>query len=453
MRSVLAGGVFLEPGHPDALELRRRHRCPNPDRKRLEDLARRRGWKRTRLPPPWVDAGAELPEPHPWAGGIALPRHGDLGDLESQDFRVLPPAPTETLKLELRPYQAQAFQAWRDRGEGLIQAPCGSGKTAIGLAAIALSPTPALVLVHTKDLLEQWVARTHSALGLRAEVCRDGSGPRQGRLVVATVQTVSTWPFWERHAWGKGFGFVVVDEAHHTPADTFTQVLLTLPGRLRLGLTATPERPDGLTPFMRWHLGPTAAAIAQEDLVGAGVVLAPIVRFVPTACSVGQREEWGEMVSRLLGDEGRTALIVREAAELVRAGRQVLVLTERVAHAEQLAEGLRATGCVAEALHGELTPTIRRQRLAEAASGQLRAIVATQLADEGLDLPALSGLVLTCPQRGHGRLRQRIGRVSRTCAGKRDAVVIDLVDGGWLERLWRSRARVYRELGCRVGTP
>ncbi len=451
MTTVLAGGLFLEPGHPGAMEARRRHRLANPDHVRAKKIALVKGWRRFRLPPPWLDAGMILPPPHPWAGGVALPRRGLLEDLgDPVDCRSSPPAPGLPLELELRPYQARALAAWAHDEEGLVVAPCGSGKTVIGLAAIARTPSPALVLVHTRDLVHQWAERAHDALGLDPVVCAEGSRPLTGRLVVATIQTAVTWPFWDRHAWGKAFGLVVVDECHHVPAATVSEVLLSLPARRRLGLSATPERQDGLTPILHWHLGPTAAAIAQEDLLEAGVVIAPAVVPVRTGYRARLGDEWGTMLSTLVTDHRRTELAADLAVRLAAEGRQVLVLTERVSHAGELAELVRARGVRAAALHGDLGARERREHLEDAAAGSLRVLVATQLADEGLDLPALSALVLTCPQRATGRLRQRVGRIARPAPGKRDAIVLDLVDDGWLARLWGPRSRLYRELGCEV---
>ena len=77
-------------------------------------------------------------------------------------------------------------------------------------------------------------------------------------------------------------------------------------------------------------------------------------------------------------------------------------------------------------------------------------LVATQLADEGLDMPSLDALILAVPQRNPGRLEQRVGRVSRSAPGKAAADVYDLVDGGWAGKLWWARRKVYLRLGCAI---
>jgi len=444
---VLAGGIYLPPGHPREEEIRWQLRLPNPERERVAKL--RRQGRRIRQPEPWVEACVVLPEGHAWYGGLAVPRHGI--ELDVDDRRTAPAATPLPFSPILRPYQSDALQAWQAAGEeGLVEAPCGSGKTVIGLAAVACTPTPALVLVHTHDLLNQWAERAQSEWW-DVEVIADGSGPKDGRLVVATIQTLYQWDFWERHRWARQFGLVVQDEAHHVPAMMFSEVMLTLPARRRLALSATPERSDGLTQILHWHCGPTVYQVEQEVLVDAAVVLAPDVEPVRTGWEPDERIEWTKMINRATLDEPRNDLLLRRLRRETDKGARILVLTERREHAELIAGQLQDAWIGAVAVHSRLKDRDRKARLEAVASDDAQVLVATQLADEGLDLPALDTLVLTCPQKGGGRLRQRVGRVSRTAVGKGGAKVLDLVDSGWLAKLWYSRERTYRELGCRVG--
>lgn len=414
-----------------------------PNAAHAQALRMRERGKRVPMPPATIDPCLwsanciDLPRRAPWGGTVA-------------DWTVLPTATAIPTTLVLRDYQRRALGAWwtSDRN-GLIEAPCGAGKTAMGLTAVCHAPTPALVLVHTKDLLRQWAERAE-AVGIRADVIADGKAPVTGRLVVATMQTVIRWGAQERREWGATFGLVVTDEAHHVPADTWGRVLYDLPGRWRLGLSATPDRTDGLTPLLGLHIGPTRARVEQADLVGAGVVLAPRVHRVLTGWAPTPGIEFVEMITEATEHDGRNASIVSIVERLVLAGRQVLVQTERVEHTNLLAGWLAEVGVLAVAVHAKLGKKEREARLRSVERGTARVLVATQLADEGLDLPTLDALVLAVPQRNAPRLQQRVGRVSRTAKGKTDAVVIDLIDGGIAERLWWTRLRVYKALGCAI---
>ena len=422
---------------------RARETLSMPNRAYEQALKMREKGRRMPLPPEMIDPVYE------GADAIAVPRRCPIEGVGAEDRRVRPIAERHAQAVEPRAYQAQALRAWADAGgEGVVEAPCGAGKTVIGMSAIVRCPTPALVLVHTGDLVAQW-AGVAEQWGVPAEVCAEGSGLKVGRLVIATIQGVSRLPFADVQEWGKGFGLVVTDECHHVPADTWSRTLYALPGRWRLGLTATPDREDGLTPLLHWHNGPTVATIDHADLVEAGVIIAPRVIRIDTGWEP-EAEDWGEMLTEATQNDQRNDLLLSTVHKLVANGRHVMIQTERTAHAESLATLLCEAGILAGALHGKVPEKRRAERLAAAARGDLRVITATQLGDEGLDLPILDALVLGVPQRNPGRLEQRIGRVSRARPGKKDALVIDLVDDGSLSRLWWARRKVYQRLGCEL---
>ena len=438
MKPYIAGGLWL-PSGPAADALAALVRLPN--KAHAVAVAMREKGRRVPLPAELVDPCAYR---GPWVG---FPRASQL-EVERDDRRTLPTAARMTHGATLRPYQRAALATWwKGTREGVIEAPCGAGKTMIGLVAAASVDTPAVVLVHTRDLLAQWI-EAGARVGVEVVGIAEGQGPTAGRVVVATMQTAITWAPQERETWGAGFGLVIVDEAHHAPCATMGELLYDLPGRYRLGLTATPTRSDGHTPFMHGHLGPTVARIDRAALVAAGVTFAPSVWRVPTGWQSPEGVEYVEMVSAAADDPGRNDVLLTLARRLVGEGRSVLIQTERKDHAEYLAGEL---GDVAVAVTGDVSAKERARRLAAVRDGSVRVLVATQLADEGLDLPGLDALIVGVPQRNAARLEQRVGRVSRSAAGKSRADVYDLVDEGAAGRLWYARAKVYRALGCQIG--
>lgn len=350
----------------------------------------------------------------------------------------------------LRGYQREALAAWWKHKAGIIVAPCGAGKTAIGLTAVLHLPTPALVLVHTGDLLRQWRERAE-ALGIKVATVSEGNGPVRARLVIATMQTLALWPFWQLAEWGAGFGLVIVDEAHHVPCATLTDVLYELPGRYRLGLTATPTRADGLTPILLGHMGPIRAEVSRQALAEAGAIIVPRVERIATAWEPDAEADYVQMVTAATEDAGRNIQIADLAATAVQASRHVLIQTERVEHAKVLSRLIGDRhGLGSVAVYGALTAKARALALSQVASGACPILIATQLADEGLDLPILDTLILGVPQRNAARLEQRVGRIARPAPGKVDAIVYDLLDGGLAARLQWARLKVYRMMGCQV---
>jgi len=347
----------------------------------------------------------------------------------------------------LRGYQREALAAWWRHKSGVIVAPCGAGKTAIGLTAVLHLDTPALVLVHTGDLLRQWQERA-VALGIEVATVSEGNKPIPARLVIATMQTLAMWKLAE---WGAGFGLVIVDEAHHVPCATLTDVLYELPGRYRLGLTATPTRADGLTPILLGHMGPIRATVSREALAEAGAIIVPRVERVATGWEPDADAEYVEMITDATEDDNRNMQIADIAAAAVKAGRHVLIQTERVKHSKVLSRLIGDRhGLGSVAVYGALGPKARALALSQVASGVCPILIATQLADEGLDLPVLDTLILGVPQRNAARLEQRVGRIARPAAGKVDAIVYDLVDSGLAARLQWARLKVYRMMGCQV---
>ncbi len=442
---ILPPGRDLSPAEQAGLSL------PNPDHRRWKSL--RRKYSRMPEPPKQIASWGALPPPHPWAGAVVLPRQAPRPEgMVVLDRTVAPEAPPLESRWELRPYQARALRSWVDDGrQGVVLAPCGAGKTVIGCAAIGATPTTALVLVHTLDLAKQWQDRLQAQLGVQATLLGGGQRQAPGRVTIATFQTLATMEPADLAAFGRVFGLVIVDEAHHVPAATFAAVLSALPGRFRLGLTATPDREDGLEQLLWWHLGHVVAEIQSAELREAGVIMAPTVYQFPSGWHGPMEFEWTELLEQAANDTVRNQRMLDQIDQLARDGRQVLVLTQRVEHASLLARRCNRLGHSAAELTGKMSKVNRAEVLLRASKGLLSVVTATTVADEGLDLPDLDALVLALPCKASGRLEQRVGRVMRASQGKRTPLVLDLVDEHpGLVRLAQTRAALYRRLGATV---
>lgn len=343
-----------------------------------------------------------------------------------------------------RDYQRPAIDALEARGGGLVVAPCGAGKTGIGVLLAARLGVPTLVLVHTSDLARQWMARVREWVP-GVTVGRVGGGKAQWdrQVVVATLQTLArrSWEDLRRDA--APFGLLLADEVHHVAATSWLRVMAALPIAMRVGLSATPERKDGLTPWIHLSVGPTVHTIEQGDLEDRGRTLRPDIVWLRTGHEVEEHEHAAHTMRGVLEDVSRRVAVVDCVDRLMRRGRRVLVLTSLVDHAQWLAE---AVGGVA--LVGSVTAKRRAEALERFRSGELRVLVATQLADEGLDLPECDTVVLEAPSSHRAAVQQRIGRACRPMPGKPTPLVVDVVDRGrWAQRKQRAREALYRSLG------
>lgn len=345
---------------------------------------------------------------------------------------------------ELRGYQSGAVDTFVDsKGSGVIVVPCGGGKTEIGLAIASRLRARTLVIVPTKDLLYQW--RDRAILrGFKGEIGIVGDGKdTRGDLTIATYQSAANMG-----ADLDAFGFVVIDECHHIPARTMFDLLRRIPARRRLGLTATPNREDTLTPLVTWTIGRTLVTISQRELEDAGAVVRPTWTYVDSSFAYDYQssEDWAPMCDALEGDLARISLVAERAAFLAR-DRMVLVLTGRKAHAVSIAAECSPL-VRAHALTSETKKKDRAAVIELARSGAIDVLVATQLADEGLDLPRLGAVVLAWPGKAEGRIVQRIGRILRPLDGKLRPIVVDIRDPhvGPLMGQARKRAATYRKV-------
>lgn len=245
-------------------------------------------------------------------------------------------------------------------------------------------------------------------------------------------------------------GFIV-HNCQHAPADSIRAVISRFPARYRLGLSATPDRTDGLGPMIEALLGGAVVEIELDDLLRRRRVLLPNVVLVPTAFRVRGGLDWARLQRARMSDPGRNELILSIVEREVRARRRVLVLADLIPHVRLLEAALRRRGVRAWGVVGPV-PRAARQVVYDRAQRGVGVLIATKLADEGLDLPALDTLVLASPGRSAPRLRQQIGRVMRAWGGKRDARVYDLVDllVPTLADQARARLAVYREVGFPV---
>lgn len=325
---------------------------------------------------------------------------------------------------DLRPYQEEAIAAIMRHEFGVLEAGTGSGKTVIALAVIARRRQPTLVLVHTKELLYQWVERARTFLGVEAGMIGDGKfslAPITIAIVNSARNRLDELP--------AHFGQLCVDECHRVPASLFTEVVSAFDCRYLLGLSATAFRRDGLTKLIYMHLGDRAFKVESHDLHESGAVLKPEFIQRPTEFRYVYRGNYQALMKSLTGNTARNQLIVADILkERAASPGIILVVSDRVKHCEELAAMLEKQGCPNAVLTGKL-PAEQRTALVEAIrQGEIKVLISTvQLIGEGFDCPDLSTLFLTTPIKFTGRLLQVVGRVLRPAHGKQ-ARVYDYVD-------------------------
>ena len=343
--------------------------------------------------------------------------------------------------------QCEAFaagaQAFDEKGGGVLSLPCGFGKTTVALALSAHLKARTMIVVHKEFLANQWVEKIK-------EFCPGATiGRVQGDVfdiekdfVIAVIQTMCMREFDKRVF--DSVGLLVVDEAHHIGAPAFSQFMFKICPRYTLGLTATPERKDGLTRLLYWFLGPE---FFKVERVNQRTTQVHTLKYTddafkesPPVTRFGQLN-MAAMINQLTEIESRNDLIVETAREAFEDGRRVLVLSDRREHCFYLQNRLGSNSAL---YIGGM-----KEADLEASSKSPIVIATFQLAHEGLDIPALDTVILATPK---SDVKQSIGRIMRETAGKLNSPLIYDVADQWsvLFAMYRKRLKVYREGGFEI---
>lgn len=352
--------------------------------------------------------------------------------------------------VELKAYQKRGLGKLVMSREGVLVAPCGGGKTVTGIAIIMTLKQPTLVLAHTNDLVLQWCRELADKALIPGGVGQWGGGrKRLAQVTVATVQSLIRMPPAELRAMLDKFGCVILDEAHHCPAETFMGIVNLCSSKYRFGLTATPKRKDGLEFLMTDTIGPILAEISDGELQAEGRSQPCVVRALSTTFySSHSADEWNDLISELCEDNDRNRMIIDTVVETWKGGHFPLILSDRVTHCRYLAQELGKRGMNAQLLIGDISKTQRERIVQHAKSNLVDAIVATKVADEGLDIPNLSCIHLTTPTANEAKTQQRVGRIRRPMEGK-ISLVVDYVDVRVAAclRMAKARRQMYRKWG------
>jgi superfamily II DNA or RNA helicase len=361
---------------------------------------------------------------------------------------------------DLTDTQRHAARALLAHETGLFVGPPGIGKTVLGTYLIAKRARNALILVHRKPLLDQWVAQLAMFLGVdQRSIGQIGGGKRRpnGTLDVAMIQSLVRKGAVDVRV--AGYGHVIVDECHHLPAVSFERVLSEVRARYVVGLTATPQRRDGHHPITEMQLGPVRFRVdTRHEAVRAPFDHKLIVRET-TFRRARESDDSGiqELYRDLANDGARNDRILDDVIATVHEGRSPLLLTERKDHLEFLAQRLRRFVKHIVVLQGGMSARQRRSalhRLAEIPETEERLILATgRYIGEGFDDARLDTLFLALPISWRGTLIQYSGRLHRHHTGKREVRIYDYVDREvpMLLRMFEKRLRTYRAIGYARG--
>jgi superfamily II DNA or RNA helicase len=376
---------------------------------------------------------------------------------------------------ELYAEQKEAAEAMASSPMGILSASTAFGKTVIALWLIARRGVNTLILVHRKQLMDQWLERIQQFLRIpRAEIgCFSGTKKKRfGKIDIAVIQSLGRKGGVPE--WIKDYGQIIVDECHHISAASFESIIRKCPAYYRLGLSATITRKDGQQPIVFMNLGEPRYTERRQTVRFIQKVIPRYTDFsLPepvkpaTSSAFGANEgepqvvtdtpfEIQELFKLLWTDTDRNRVIIQDIATVHAKGREILVLSERRDHLALLADSLGACTDYLFVLKGGLgkkqLKTIM-ENIQNVPSGSNRIILATgKYLGEGFDLPCLDTLFLVFPFSWKGTLIQYAGRLNRSAQGKTEIRIYDYVDEKVpvLQRMFNRRMKGYRDLGFTI---
>lgn len=374
------------------------------------------------------------------------------------DIRAMGSALPVGLKFKgsLRPHQEEALAAFRAAGRnGIICLPCGYGKTFTGIAAAVSDPeiinTCFIIVVHKEFLANMWKKELTALVpGIRigriqGEKCEIGPDVD---VAIAMIQTICSRSYpigtFDR------FGLVIFDEVHHLGAEHFSMALQRVNCRRMLGLTATPDRSDGLSKVFEWHIGPIVYQISHRPKDDS--VIAETLRyecddpeFVELPTNYRGETASAHLINRLAEYGPRLAAVLEWVVSLLtEPTRKILVLSDRKALLRGFEAGFRAAGIDSVGYYiGGM------KEAALEVSATQRVILGTfAMASEGMNIPTLNMVLLATPR---SSIEQSVGRILRQKKEERTVppMILDILDTAFdqCSRQWNKRSKFYKECG------
>ncbi len=371
---------------------------------------------------------------------------------------VLPSPSYDGVEIELRDYQEEAVDRWMLDKRGVVVLPTGAGKTHVALKVIRELSVSTLVVVPTLALLEQWLEKL-SVFG------QNYVGEFSGRRKELKPITVTTYDsaYVNAEVLGDKFLLIVFDEVHHLPAESYRQIAEMSIAPYRLGLTAFPEREDGLHDLLPDLVGGIVYRLQPDDLSGRYLARYETKRiYVPlTEEELQEYKRMAEKFRRFIASrrinltsvEDFKEIVMRtgidaEAYEALRSWDEARKIAfnskNKIRKLKELLEKHRGDKIIIFTRHNDLVYLISRVFLIPAVThktdkkerseilrlfreGVYKAIVSSQVLDEGVDVPdANVGIIVS----GTGSSRefvQRLGRILRPAPGKDKAVLYELI--------------------------
>lgn len=376
---------------------------------------------------------------------------------------------------ELRASQKPAVQEMLHYENGILSAATAFGKTVVCSKMIAERKTSTLILLESSALVEQWENSLNQFLQIDEvppEYTTPAGRKKRRKSVIGKIQgsqdtstgiidiamAGSLYKKGTSHPRLEEYGLVIVDECHHAASDTVRRVLNDIHARYVYGVTATPNRGDGLERINLMLLGPIRYRFtAKERAIEQGIAHLVIPRFTRTVDTrPEEKKHINDAYELLRHNDARNQQIVSDVIDCVKQGRTPVVLSRYTDLSSVLYALLQNEADHVFLLTGNQPKKEQRElrhQMEQIPSAESLILIATgQLIGEGFDFPRLDTLFMATPVAWKGVLEQFAGRLNRDYPGKQDVIIYDYVDHHIpaFHKMYAKRLKTYKTIGYQL---
>lgn len=380
-------------------------------------------------------------------GFIYVPKQYGIQRFGEPDISILSTGSDNwTFKGELRPLQYEVVNSYLkpEPHDGMLCLQTGGGKTVCALYIASQLKVKTLIVVHNTFLKDQWIERIKMFLPeVSIGLLQGDTIDVEKDIVISMIQSLSMKEYPKDTF--KGFGLTIVDECHHIASEVFSQAFQKITSKHMLGLSATPDRKDGLMYVIEWFLGPILYKSENTDKVDNDVQV-EVYKHEPEDVefnrvlynSQGVMNVAG-MINKLADYSPRTTMICNILRDILEESplRQVLVMTDRVQHCKDIFNELKSDQAAI------LSQGVKAEIREEYCKTKKILIATYAMTKEGFDVPSLNTLVMATPRPDIDQIVGRILRVEKT-KRKIHPLIVDIVDSTF-RRQFQQRLTLYKK--------
>ncbi len=359
----------------------------------------------------------------------------------------------------LYPNQLEAVNELLKYEIATLNAIPGFGKTVIALYLLATIKKSTLIIVNSKDLLEQWKRQIDNFINYpktkkkREHYIGIYYGNKKNlkyHIDIALIQSLSRIK--DKNIINK-YGLVLIDECHHASSNTYRSVLRYITAKNIYSFTGTIKRKDRLEAISAMYLGNVAYQVDRKKEIQKRTYEQFLIPRITTFKVIDNTIKFTDIVNTMVENEKRNYLIVNDIISEMKNKKNIIILTDRKKHIDILYNKLKYYDYPTYCISGDTT--VKERKIITNKLNEINGyilIATSQLIGEGFDLPSLNTMFITMPLSFEGRLLQYIGRLHRNYQNQKYVTVYDYVDANvsLLQNMFQKRLKTYKMDGYKI---